>query len=949
MSPVAPARPGTLAPAADHARAARVPVTGRHPDTHHGDPAREEATQSRAPGSGRAAMVVDAVGLPELNASERCVLDLVSCGLAREVVARRLGVGVEQVERVLERMCGRARLPHAAALVARRVLGLRTDGAADLVPGPGPAPEAWVRLLRVVARGFSVADAARLTRIGQEPALRLVAALPREWDTTLEGAVAALVGAGRIRREHLDGEPPHADGAGARRLLIGPRRDMDVHARAAVLGARRAVLVVQEEHLARPLNRWAALVRPDVVTVGVHGPGERVDGRLPPGCPIVHRPQDLLGESATAGRILLVATRDGAQVVADAHRMVPMPVWDVLAVEDVLALEAAGLEADLLSDDRLPAHRRLLLSTVTRVNTESRSHNARAGARLGKLTRLAPSTARGYRLEVTLSAPSRPSSGPALLHAAAARLREAALSPAAGRVGVCCPDDPTARRLITALDSAGPDGTAAPHPVGGLHLSIRQTQAEQRSVLRHLLRAEPVVVASRDPLPAGTPLDALMVMAAARRPWQSLAVLERALAEPGPDLLLMTAPADHTPNPRADASGTADAVTLVRALAALDPALRGNLARWDGSPDEALAAEGPLSWVTVRGDLPDAARTALAAELLGADRNRAPDKPSGPTRTAPRRTARPKPVPRPPLTTRHTPALGRIPGTHLHRLRTGQRLEVGHVGLALGLTTIEVSRIERGGALPDPATAERLLDLYHAGGQDREEILALYRQALDPAGTDGLEDRGQWWERLTWLASSSIGGRIAATAGLPPIAGLGRRLTVLLDSRLLDRCAATSPGRQELTRLQDLAVVRVVPARGPVTPIDVAEFTFTDPGSQAVYASWDSTGVRYRVGPAAAEEVGAGLDTLQAHALHEQRSSDLLQAAVTGALGRWHRPDRTTVEDGHSSSRDPGWSSRPLSAGSADQQVPPGRPPRPGGPAAPLPEETGPHVRPFIR
>ncbi|MFE7528602.1 helix-turn-helix domain-containing protein [Kitasatospora sp. NPDC057542] len=909
-------------------------------------------------------MVVDAVGLPEFDASERCVLDLVARGLAREVVARQLGVDVERVERVLERMCGRARLPHAAALVARRVLALRTDGAADLVPGPGPAGEERVRLLRVVARGFSVADAARLTGIGQEPALRLVAALLREWGTTLEGAVAALVKARRIRREHLDGEPPLADGAGARRLLIGPRRDLDVHARAAVLGARRAVVVVQEAHLARPLTRWAGLVRPDVVTVGVHGPGERVDGRRPPGCPIVHRPQDLLGETATAGRVLVVATRDGAQIVADAHRMVPMPVWDVLAVEDVLALEAAGLEADLLSDDRLPAHRRVLLSTVTRINTEGRSHNARAGARLGRLTRLAPSTVRGYRLEVTLSAPRRPSSGPVLLRAAADRLREAALEPAAGRVGVCCPDDPTARRLLHAV---GRGGTAVADPIRGLRLSASQAPYEQRSVLRHLLRAAPVVVAARDSLPAGTPLDALMVMSAARRPWQSLAVLERALAEPGPELLLMTAPADHTPNPRAGAGSAADAVALVRALAALDPALRGDLARWDGSPGEAFAADGPLAWVTVHGDLPDTARTALATELLGADRHRAPDKPSGPTRTARSRAARPKPASRPTLTTRHTPDLGRIPGSHLHRLRTEQRLEVGHVGLAIGLSTIELSRIERGGALPDPATTERLLDFYRANRQDREEILALYRQALDPASADGIVDRGRWWERLTWLASSAIGGRIAASVGLPPVAGLGRRLTVLLDNRLLVRCAVTSPGRQELARLQEQAVVRVVQARGPAAPTDVAEFTYTDPGSQAVYASWDSTGARYRVGPAASDEVGAGLDALQARALHEQRSSDLLQAAVTGALGRWRRPDRTTAGDGHSSSRDPGRSSPPSSAaadtafperaapalpagrdrrfpGSADQHVPPGRPPRPGGPAAPLPEDTGPHT-----
>lgn len=498
--------------------------------------------------------VVDAVGLPEFDASERCVLNLVARGLAREVVARRLGVGVEQVERVLDRMCGRARLPHAAALVARHVLSLRTEGVADLVPGPGNAGEERVRLLRVVARGFSVADAARLTGTGQEPALRLVAALLREWGTTLEGAVAALVKAGRIRREHLDGEPPLAAGAGGRRLLIGPRRDLDVHARAAVLGARRAVVVVQEEHLARPLTRWAGLVRPDVVTVGVHGPGERVDGRRPPGCPIVQRPQDLLGEASTAGRVLVVATRDGAQIVADAHRMVPMPVWDVLVVEDVLALEAAALEADLLSDDRLPAHRRLLLSTVTRINTGSRAHSARAGTRLGRLTRLAPSTVRGYRLEITLSAPRRPSSGPVLLRAAADRLREAALEPAAGRVGVCCPDDPTARCLLTVLDAAGRGSTAAADPVRGLRLSARQTPDEQHSVLRHLLRAAPVVVAARDPLPAGTPLDALMVMSAARRPWKSLAALERALAEPGPDLLLMAAPTDHTPSPRGGAA-----------------------------------------------------------------------------------------------------------------------------------------------------------------------------------------------------------------------------------------------------------------------------------------------------------------------------------------------------------------------------------------------------------
>ncbi|MFJ6773630.1 helix-turn-helix domain-containing protein [Kitasatospora sp. NPDC091257] len=839
--------------------------------------------------------VVDAVGLPEFDASERCVLNLVARGLAREVMARRLGVGVEQVERVLDRMCGRARLPHAAALVARHVLSLRTEGVADLVPGPGNAGEERVRLLRVVARGFSVADAARLTGTGQEPALRLVAALLREWGTTLEGAVAALVKAGRIRREHLDGEPPLAAGAGGRRLLIGPRRDLDVHARAAVLGARRAVVVVQEEHLARPLTRWAGLVRPDVVTVGVHGPGERVDGRRPPGCPIVQRPQDLLGEASTAGRVLVVATRDGAQIVADAHRMVPMPVWDVLVVEDVLALEAAALEADLLSDDRLPAHRRLLLSTVTRINTGSRAHSARAGTRLGRLTRLAPSTVRGYRLEITLSAPRRPSSGPVLLRAAADRLREAALEPAAGRVGVCCPDDPTARRLLTVLDAAGRGSTAAADPVRGLRLSARQTPDEQHSVLRHLLRAAPVVVAARDPLPAGTPLDALMVMSAARRPWKSLAALERALAEPGPDLLLMAAPTDHTPSPRGGAGSAADAAALVRALAALDPALRGALARWDGGPDEAFTADGPLAWVTVRGDLPDTARTALAAELLRADRHRAPGKSSGPTRPAPSRTARAQPARRPPLATRHTPDLGRIPGTHLHRLRTEQRLEVGHVGLALGLSTIELSRIERGGALPDPATAGRLLDLYRAYRQDREEILALYRQALDPAGAEGLVDRGRWRERLTWVASSAIGGRVTASCGLPPIAGLGRRLTVLLDSRLLAQSAATSAGRQELARLQDRAVVLVVPFQGVVARADIAEFVFTDPGSRAVYASWDSTGARYRVGPAAADEVGAALDALQARALRERPSSDLLQAAVTGALPRGRRPDRTTA------------------------------------------------------
>uniref|UniRef100_UPI002F90DFFF hypothetical protein n=1 Tax=Kitasatospora sp. NBC_01519 TaxID=2903576 RepID=UPI002F90DFFF len=292
---------------------------------------------------------------------------------------------------------------------------------------------------------------------------------------------------------------------------------------------------------------------------------------------------------------------------------------------------------------------------------------------------------------------------------------------------------------------------------------------------------------------------------------------------------------------------------------------------------------------------------------------------------------------------------------------------MGHVGLALGLSTIELSRIERGGALPDPATAGRLLDLYRAYRQDREEILALYRQALDPAGAEGLVDRGRWRERLTWVASSAIGGRVTASCGLPPIAGLGRRLTVLLDSRLLAQSAATSAGRQELARLQDRAVVLVVPFQGVVARADIAEFVFTDPGSRAVYASWDSTGARYRVGPAAADEVGAALDALQARALRERPSSDLLQAAVTGALPRGRRPDRTTAGDEYpSSSRDPGRSSPPSSTagdsafperaapalaadrdrrfpGSADQHLSPNRPPRPGSPATPLLEDTGPH------
>ncbi|MFE7528605.1 hypothetical protein ACFU7Y_23235 [Kitasatospora sp. NPDC057542] len=187
-----------------------------------------------------------------------------------------------------------------------------------------------------------------------------------------------------------------------------------------------------------------------------------------------------------------------------------------------------------------------------------------------------------------------------------------------------------------------------------------------------------------------------------------------------------------------------------------------------------------------------------------------------------------------------------------------------------------------------PETAGQLLDLYHADRQDREEILDLCHQAQAPTGGDRLLDGGRRrHDRLGWAAGSAIDSRVSLSTTLPSLPGLGRRITILLDANLLARTAATHPGRQDLTRLQDhedQAVVLVVPRDEASGSADLAEFRYSDRGAQPLYATWEPAGVLYRVGPTAAK-IGATLDGIQARALPETTSRDILHAHLTGAAG----------------------------------------------------------------
>ncbi|MFF2618803.1 helix-turn-helix domain-containing protein [Kitasatospora sp. NPDC058046] len=831
---------------------------------------------------------LDEVTLPAFDEDDLRVLDLVGGGLPRDAVARRLGVPAEEVARTLDRMCIRARLPHVASLTARRVLTRRADEPVDLPPRaqPGEAGQNQVRLLALVARGLTVADAATFLGIGPDHAKPLVTELLATWSTTVEGAVAALAAVGRIGWEQLCGdlqpvarthgeEPP---GDGARRLMTGSRRDLAVHARVAVLEARRSVVVDQEGDLALAVARWRAAVGPEVVTVGVHAPGQRVVGRQPLGCPIVCRARDLAGAVAGPGRVLMVTTREGVQVLAEAHRTAALPHWDTLVAEDIVALDAMGLAVTVLSDNHLPVRRRVLQSTVTRiVGDDGRLRGVRAGDRLGTATRLGPATARGYRLEIVLSIPGQRSDGPALLGMAADTLLKAAARPGTGRVVVCCPEDRTAGRILAAVHARTAPEAATQPSIKGRALTARQSTEQRRAALGQLAHRAPVILAATEPLPHGTPMDALMITGAARRPWQTLSAIERALAEPAADLLLLLAPADLAPTRRGTTTGLADALTLVRTLAALSPSLRRRLADWDqgNDPGEAWNAGGPLDWVTLHGELPDHTCAAIADTLLHADRPLVPaTAPPKPRERARRPAARPgqKPL-----------GLGRVAGLHLYQLRTGTGLELRHVSPRIGMSTVRLSRAERGCAPLPPETAGQLLELYHADRQDREEILDLCRQAQAPTGGDRLLDGGRRrHDRLGWAAGSAIDGRVSLSTTLPSLPGLGRRITVLLDDALLTRSAATRPGRQDLTRLQDQAVVLVVPRDEASGSADLAEFRYSDQGAQSLYATWEPAGVLYRVGPAAAK-IGAALDGIQARALPETTSRELLNAHLTGA------------------------------------------------------------------
>ncbi|MFD9062292.1 hypothetical protein ACFVZ3_12305 [Kitasatospora purpeofusca] len=408
--------------------------------------------------------------------------------------------------------------------------------------------------------------------------------------------------------------------------MTGPRTVLAAEAELAAGTAARALVVQQGGDLAHALSRWQHHRVPGARLIGVHGPHERVAvARTPTGGEGTADHVDLARRLQDPGPVLVVATLAGAAVVADAHRASRLAPWHLLAVEDVLALEASGASAgELLSDAVVPAVRRLLQSTVTAlVDPGGRLREVRPGPRYGRIRELGPAVARSWRLELALSTPARPTGGAERLEAVARLAVGLTARPGIDSVAVYCPDETTARRLATRAHALpDPLRRRGPRPVTSL--TAAQPQRERHQVLDRLTRGRRVVVTTCEPLPM--PVDAVVLLAPGRLPWTALSALERALAHGGPELIVATGPLElAATHRRTPATDLADATAVLGILAALDPRQRRALAH-PGPPRPAgtWTPGGPLERVHLPEGLSPALARIVADVLLAADTPRPP-------------------------------------------------------------------------------------------------------------------------------------------------------------------------------------------------------------------------------------------------------------------------------------------------------------------------------------
>ncbi|MFF2618816.1 hypothetical protein [Kitasatospora sp. NPDC058046] len=421
-------------------------------------------------------------------------------------------------------------------------------------------------------------------------------------------------------------QSPAPSGGPARLLMTGPRTALTAQARRAVGTVTRALLVLQDGDIAHALAHWLPSAAPDARLVGVHGLGERAAaGRAPAGSTLHADPVAVARALHAPGPALAVTTLAGAEVVADAHRARRLGPWQLLLIEDVLALQATGTAAgDLLSDAAVPAARRLLQTTATSmVDQAGQLWAAAPGPRYGRLRELGPPTARGWRLELPLDAPARPTDGIARLDAAARLALDTAARPGIDRVAVYCPDEDTARRLTARAHAL----TDAPHrraPAPVVLLAASQPPYERARNLARLAGGCRAVVVTCSPLP--TAVDAVMLLAPGRMPWTALAALERALPHPGNDLLVLTgrlelrAPDQRTTDLRTARADLRDATVVLATLAALDPRLRRALAHTPAAPAaDPWAPGGALDRVLLPASLSPDHRRTVARVLLQAD------------------------------------------------------------------------------------------------------------------------------------------------------------------------------------------------------------------------------------------------------------------------------------------------------------------------------------------
>ncbi|MFE2727262.1 helix-turn-helix domain-containing protein [Kitasatospora sp. NPDC059327] len=856
---------------------------------------------------------------------DAALVTLLASGLEIAAIAAEHDVTPEEAEQAVTELRVRAGVASGPALVAKRLLDATVDQAMlTAVPRRADATDLQLGLLRLIAAGHTVEQAAQLTGTHPARARASVAGLLSKWHTTLEGAVAVLVITGHISADHLAAaprpetehshevqaaptppahDPGHEDHnrqgrAGERVLMTGDRTVLDSHARAALRGARRAVLVLQDGDLAQALTHWRAVAAPSTRLLGIRGPGERTAiHRRPPGGPIVSRSTDLAHHLHIPGAMLLVATLGGAQVLAGAYRDHHLPAWDLLVVENALALDAAhGIGADLLSDHAIPAARRLLQSCTTRfVDGTGRTWTAQPGTRFGEAHRLGPGIGRSYRLKITLTTADRPGAGRTPLTCAVDQLLEAATRPDTRLIAVACPDERLARRLARHLETHPNPAPARGRAWVTASLTPDQSRAAQRAVLERLGRGAHGAVAVTEPtsVPSGT--GALMLLAAHQQPWRTLAFLERALAAPSSTpLLLMTAPIQPGAGRRwRPPAAPADAVAVVRALAALDSHLRHRLRTEHagaGEGKDPFHPGGALDWVNLPGDLPRGLRQEIGTTLLTADlpRQHRPPTPARPK--APPATPAPRPLS--PVGRPSGPAavLGRVVGLQLRRLRIDHGLSLAKVSTATGVALSSLSQIEHGQLRLTETLTDRLLTHYNADPRHRQELLTLCRQSTSPAAGGAMRDRGAWQERLATVAASAGHLRIAATQALPPAAALDDRHihtthTVLLAEHLLRSRAVTPAGRLDLAPLTRVEAFHVLPSGADEpSPVDVTQFDFPQYGTGRLYASADALGVLYRAGTAADHDLGTLLDAAQARALNPQDSHALLRAALAGTL-----------------------------------------------------------------